>query len=482
MAMCVTLGHAQKSKKEQNAFDKWRQAIHKDFDDFRQQIMEEYQEFVRNPWKEFNSSEPIKKPKEEEEVQPVVVPEEQPKPKEDKPLIIEEVVKPIAVEPQPQPVSPIEEVPVQEERKKAFTFYGTKDEVRFSDDMHFSLKGLSENNIADALEVLSNQKYDNLIRDCLAIRQSRKLCDWAYLQMLKAMTDQLMGKGSNEATLLLAYLYMQSGYRMRLAHDGRKLYMLYASKYGIYESEMYELDGIYYYGMETLPSRLSICRASFPKENSMSLYIGDVPELDFAPTSPSVHKSKCMRDFEVSMKANKNALDFYTSYPTSEIGQNFITRWAMYANMPMPANVKEQVYPTLKSQIEGVDQVTAVTRLLNWIQTGFEYEFDNKVWGHDRAFFPEESLHYPYCDCEDRSILLTRIVRDLLGLKCLLVYYPNHLAAAVAITNGTPKGDYIEYQGTKYYITDATILGGGAPVGYTMPGMDNRSAKVILLN
>ena len=34
-------------------------------------------------------------------------------------------------------------------------------------------------------------------------------------------------------------------------------------------------------------------------------------------------------------------------------------------------------------------------------------------------------------NCEDRAILFTRIVRDLLGLKFILIYYPGHLASAV---------------------------------------------------
>ena len=88
----------------------------------------------------------------------------------------------------------------------------------------------------------------------------------------------------------------------------------------------------------------------------------------------------------------------------------------MYANTPVEAEVKAQLYPQLEAQLKGLSQKEAVERILNWVQTGFEYEYDNKVWGHDRAFFAEETLFYPYCDCEDRSILLTRLVRDLLHL------------------------------------------------------------------
>ena len=106
------------------------------------------------------------------------------------------------------------------------------------------------------------------------------------------------------------------------------------------------------------------------------------------------------------------------------------------------------------------------------------YEYDNKVWGRDRAFFAEESLYYPYCDCEDRSILFTRLVRDILGLDCILIYYPGHLAAAVAFTD-VVSGDYIMLNGRKFIVTDPTYI--GAPIGKTMPRMDNKSATVILL-
>ena len=115
---------------------------------------------------------------------------------------------------------------------------------------------------------------------------------------------------------------------------------------------------------------------------------------------------------------------------------------------------------------------------MNWVQTAFEYEYDDKVWGGDRAFFAEESLFYPYCDCEDRSILLSRLVRDLLGLRCILVFYPGHLAMAVHFTDDL-KGDYIMLNGEKFIVCDPTYI--GAPVGLTMPKMDNQTAKVILL-
>ena len=156
-----------------------------------------------------------------------------------------------------------------------------------------------------------------------------------------------------------------------------------------------------------------------------------------------------------------------------------MTRWAAYANTPLEEEARQTLYPTLQKNIAGLTAKEAAERLLNFVQTAFVYEYDEKVWGGDRAFFAEETLYYPYCDCEDRSILFSRLIRDLLRLDVLLVYYPGHLATAVHFPDSIA-GNYVTVSGRRFTICDPTYI--GAPVGRTMPGMENRTAKVILLN
>lgn len=478
MTMCVALGHAQNSKDFHDEFESFRKEIHNDFDDFRRQCMEDYVDFLRNPWKEFEADAPVPKPK-EDQVPPVVMPEEdKDKPVDPKPVVIEEVVKPKPVEPQPKPVEPIEENPVIQKMHR-FMFFGTEGKVRFDTSNKISLRGVSSNDIADGLKTLSSEAYDNMIIDCLNIRESHNLCDWAYLQMIKALAESLYGKSTNEAALLTGYIYLQSGYQMRYAMGDGRLYVLYATPHMVYEQETYFVSGVRYCGLEKLPSRLSISDTVFPKEQCMSLYINTAQKFAERMSQHRTISSKRFPEVAVSVSVNQNLMDFYSTYPTSILGENVMTRWAMYANTPMQADVKNQMYGSLRKAIEGCNQLTAVNKLLNFVQTGFVYEYDNKVWGGDRAFFAEESLYYPYCDCEDRSILFTRLVRDLLGLKCILIYYPGHLASAVCFTEPV-NGDYIQLDGKKYLVSDPTFI--GASVGRTMTGMDNLSAKVILLD
>ena len=514
MVIGIALNGYAQNDKSNRSFDEWqkeafgeyenfRSRSSEEFEKFRRKAIKDYIDFVNNPWKKFKESKPIPRPKDDilpvvkpkddkqqdSIVPPVVKPKEDKqqdsivppvvKPKEENVVIIEDVIPHLPIEPQPQPIVPIEEVPVKKEKYLEFAIFGTEERVRFNNNNPIELNPIREGNVAKMLKRLSDEKNDNTLVDCLNIRSKLQLCDWAYLMMLKAIGEAAYGAGTNEATLLIAYLYMQSGYRMRLGSYGNKLYMLYASKHCIFDIPSYIIDEDYYYCLEKTPPYLNISVAKYPNEKSLSLIINEEPLFAMDTTKLMMHSSK-KSDLSVSIKSNKNMLNFYTSYPTSMLGSNYVSRWAMYANIPMPKYIASQVYPQIKEAIKELDQIAAVNSILNWVQTGFIYEYDDTIWGHDRAFFPEESLYYPYCDCEDRAIMLTRILRDVLNLNCILIYYPNHLAAGVEITEGTPTGDYIEYDGHRYFVIDGTILY-GADLGVTMLGMDNGSATIIVL-
>lgn len=483
VAICtVAICHAQKLNTSQarSEMDKFLQEITDDFNNFRRQSMEQFAEFVRNPWKEFEETPPVPKP-EPKPVPPVILKEDEPQPViKETPIVIEEVVKPVKEEPRPRPVEPIEEVPDVAPSYLNFSFFGTPEKVRLDVMSLPRLRGVDENSVADMLSKLSDEQFDNLILDCLDIRSKRNLSDWAYVQMLKKLSQQAYPGKRNEAELLMAYLYLQSGYKMRLGSDGSNLYMLYASKHLIFEKPSFAVDGVYYYGVENTPSRLSICQKSFPNETPLSLLVSKNQKFRPDRTAQREITSTKYPQMKINVSVNKNLLDFYSTYPTSALDGNILTRWAMYANTPMDPETSSALYASLRETLRGKSEIDAVNMILNTIQTGLKYEYDDKVWGGDRAFFSEESLYYPYCDCEDRSILLTRIVRDVLGLNCLLVYYPGHLAAAIEFSDNSVRGDYITLNGRKFVIADPTYI--NAPVGCTMPGMNNAGAKVIMVS
>lgn len=464
-----------------SAFNAFKEAKNREYEDFRKKVNEEYSNFMRNVWKEYDRMNPIHKEHEEPPVPPTIMPEEDiDNPEEDNEVVINDVITPdMAPLPQPNPISPIKEIPAPAEDVFEFIFMGTKEHIRIGHDHRIIIKKCEEQFIADAWDEMCHERYNNVIYDCLLIRSNQNLCDWAYLQMLQTFGDSFYGKGTNESVLLSAFIYCQTGYTMRLAIVDGKLEMLFASRYGIYELPYYEIDGIAFYTQNLTPPKDSrVFPVPFNGEQDLSLIVGKEQRFSIKESERRSLKSDRYKDMNVTVSTNKNLLTFYDTYPRSQFGDDLMTSWAMYANTPLCNVSKEKLYSSLKKTISQKSQIESVNRLLNWVQTAFKYEYDDKVWGGDRPFFADETLYYPYCDCEDRSILFSRLVRDLVGLDVVLVYYPGHLATAVAFTDSV-KGDYLVLNGKRFVVCDPTYI--GAPVGYTMPEMDNASAKVILL-
>lgn len=532
LIICGIEGYTEARKALKKGFDDFRKNMLDDYQEFRKNMLNDYADFVREPWKTVQLIPAEEKPK-DEKIRPLVVIEKGGKPivpdfdkskmdktevipftmdEELKPIVIEEEINSLSIDdiskpvvpdfdkdkkykkqdlvlsilplpqplPVPEPVVPVKENPDVTEQYKYITFFGTEMKIRWTDDCMFHIQGMNENAIADAIAGLSDHKYDNVLFDCLQLRETYHLCDWAYYLLLKEVCTQLCGKDTNEATLLMAMLYSQSGYRIRLAKAGQKLLTLISTQFNLYGYYYIIMDGRNWYLLDGDYSGIDFCNAHFEKEREMSLIMNESPRFAINNSEIRSFVSPYYNQLVAKVSVNKNLMDFYSTYPSAYFNNNFMTHWAMYANKEMQPEVREQLYPQLKELIAGKSQREKVEMILNWIQTSFKYEYDDVVWGHDRAFFAEESLFYPGCDCEDRSILFTRLVRDLVGLKCILVFYPGHLASGVSFTDNVD-GDYIDVNGIRFTICDPTILGRGAPVGWTMQGMDNSSASVIVL-
>ena len=462
-------------------YEDFRNQAQKEYSDFRDKANAEYAEFMRKAWQYYKGEQAAPAPKVPDPPKPpVTIPEEEKdKIPENKPVPYEEIIPaPVVIE-QPKPVAPIPEVPKTKEEWFSFTVFGTECKVRLSNKDRFKLADSKENTVANTWEILSQAQYNNLIRDCLELRIRLNLCDWAYLQLLQQLAADFLGKHTNESTLFTAFLYTQSGYKMRLARsDVNRLYMLVSSRHYIYDMPHFAIAGEKFYPLNCTEDGLYIFADPFKNEQSLSLAIGKEQYLTINATNTKTLTSKRYPAVTATVSSNKNLIDFYNSYPQSYINNDGISKWTFYANTPLNKQVRETLYPVLKQAIKDKSEQQAVNILINFVQTAFEYEYDDVVWGYDRPFFADETIHYPYSDCEDRSILFSRLIRDLMGLKVVLLYYPGHLATAVHF-NENISGDYLVINGNRYLVCDPTYI--GANIGLTMPNMDNGKAKVVFL-
>jgi len=354
----------------------------------------------------------------------------------------------------------------------SFLFYNTECKVSLDNALRFSLAEVTEQHIAQAWKNLSGTKYDALINHCLTLRDQLNLSDWGYMLLLKAMSEKFLGNASNEAVLLQMFILTQSGYKVRIARISNRLVLLVPFRQTIYEYSYLDIKGMKYYVMnkDLKGQSFYICNQEFPKEQFFAWQTGQ-PKVAERLTAPKTFASLRYPEMRATVQTNQNLIDYYNDYPLS-------SEWNLYAFAGLSQTVKQSLYPVLQRAIAGKSNPEAAGMLLNFVQTAFAYQTDQQQFGYERPAFPDENFFYPYNDCEDRSILFSIFVKELLGLEAVLLHYPNHLAAAVHFPENV-NGDYLTVDGKKFIICDPTYIGAG--IGMAMDDCKRVRASVVRL-
>ena len=381
------------------------------------------------------------------------------------PIIVPEKEKPLDI--------PLPTVPVRPSASN-INIFSTPVYVSMDSKLCFKLNGVSEKEIGQLWQRLSSEDYTPMFEDCARLCKELNLNGWATWNLCKAVGERLLGEKTNEAVLLQTYLMAELGYDAQMVRIGNdRLAMV-------------------------CPADVELCRISYLQKCNKKYYIwADIPSgsyiytyhknfasatrsMDFSNSTDillnksisgkSTFKSKLDCQPSVTINVKQSLKDCYKDMP-------LINDWSFYACQAMDKDLKQELEPPLKRAIKGKSERDAANILLHFVQTAFKYETDEDQYGHEKTDFKEEPFYYRACDCEDRSILYSELVRSLLGLDVVLLHYPNHLCTAVKFTTKVV-GDYIMVNGTRYIICDPTYI--GASVGSCMPKYQKAKANIYL--
>lgn len=464
-------------RQQQEAFNAFKQKTTEDFVVYRNRVNAEYAEFLSNTWENKNGNKPKPEPVKVPEIPPMVLPNTEASIPKDKKIDIR-VDAIVPKQEEPRPIVSIDYVPKPQEKRISFFFYGTEGVIRFDADRKAVLSGVTESEVSRFWRELSGKNYDNLLADCLSQKKELDLCDWAYFKMTEKVAETIYGN-SNEAVVLQFWLLSQSGFRARLGREDKNVHLLLNATDMIFNKPYWRLnDGLYFLLDGSSVESMSIVGISFPETKALRMTINNQNRFLPNDSQPRMLTSKKYPDVTANVVCNYNLLAFMNDYPNSGMEGSEDSDWLKYAYTPLSESAKDRLYPALEQQIKDKDEAEAANILLDFVQTAFAYKTDNEVWGAERPFIPEETLYYPYCDCEDRAILFCRLVTDLLGLNTALVSYPGHLAAAVQFKTEI-SGDYFIIDGKRFLICDPTYI--NASIGQSMPRKDNSTAKVYPL-
>lgn len=146
-----------------------------------------------------------------------------------------------------------------------------------------------------------------------------------------------------------------------------------------------------------------------------------------------------------------------------------------YAVSQVCPSLRADIVAQMKRNLAGLSQTEAVNKLLQFVQSGFEYATDDDFHGFEKPYFLEEILYYPKCDCEDRAIFYTYLLWNVLGVENHILNYPGHESAAVLL-NDNIKGTSYTHNGKRFLISDPTYI--GSVTGMCMPMFESTAPKI----
>jgi hypothetical protein len=482
-------------KKQREEFELHRQQIRKDFQNYRDSINREYASFLEQRWKVFNLQKeepPIKTPIAVPPVYDAVAPKPQPVK-----IPVSEQLQPPRTSPPKQDVTAPEEKPVRtpvppkhsqppEEKTSPPSpvtsqypvkteFYGTQVALKSVTASSFRrLAGVSEKDVASYWNSLSQHPHAEWSNEISRLTSELNLNDWGMYLLINKLFAVWFPQGTaNEQVVFSIFMLNQSGYRAKIGRNNNDLVPLIASQNKIHHTVFFRYGDVRYSAFNPQHKDLSsirACEIDYPgATRSMDMSITTVPRLSVSLNEKTL---KGAQSSGGKIVYNKNLVDFYSTYPCVE--------FSVYAEAPFDRASLQSVESQTGQNIRSMSQEDGVNILLHFVQQAFEYKTDTQQYGYERWMFAEETLASTYSDCDDRAILFAQLIRQILGMKVVLIYYTGvHLATAVHFDNPQTGGDYVMVDNEKYLICDPTYR--GANFGVAMPKLKNEKVEVIKL-
>lgn len=472
-----------KDKLGGSSFEAWKAERDRQFAAFVSERDKAFADFLRQRWEDAGPGQAEEKPL--PAPKPVSPPAftPSPKPPQPKPL----PVVPPAATPTPKPagdtITTYTPLPIRQEVQPpqpvsqtfALRYMGLNMSVEWAGELPVALSGKpTEESIAQFWSQMAATAYGPVVNQTLAMRERYRLNDWAYLQLVRALAREVFPADEQRQVLLSWFVLVKAQCRARVGFDDQKIYLLVPFVDDLYAMRYYRLDEAAYYALDIADDRPVRLRV-YGRDPDGVVGVMSI-RMDESPLFPEQQAERTVSFYDrlgtkhtVSIPYNPHLIEFYAQYPWVD--------FPVYFQAEVSQKTREALLTTFRQMTQGMNEYDQVSLLLSFVQNAFQYETDDKQFGREKPLFVEESLHYPYSDCEDRCILFAWLVRQVAGLEVRGVLYPGHLATAVAFRSEVNGDFFQDPTGNKFVMCDPTYI--GAPVGRTMPQYVGAEAKLV---
>ncbi|MFA9460358.1 hypothetical protein [Thiohalorhabdus methylotrophus] len=487
MVLAVTglLTAAQAGAQSEEAFQEFMKERRAEFQQFRSERDRQFHSYLKRQWEEFRAfagevEDPAPKPSK--------IPEAEPEPDKPPEPVAVRTKEPERTEPAPEEPAPREEppaVPAPEPEPEPKALTPEKKRIRLSALGHeltvavpaawgkMRLERRSPQGVAKFWKAFAQGPSASPVLKSLADASERwSLGDWGYLRLVHDL-GRKAASGDAESRLLAWALLLESGYAVRAGLANGEVAVLFRSRNHLFETPYFRIDGERYYVYDPdgdpVTSGLRSYKGDFPGKVRAAVVASRRPP-DAAPEEEArelTFKYQGERH-RVRVPVNPNLLSYQDSLPQLSLANYFL--------MEPPAEFSEGLRRQLKAELQGLPPREKVELLLAFVQKAFQYKRDQDQFGGENYLLPTETAHYSHSDCEDRAVLFSWLVHDLLGYPVVALDYPGHVATAVALPEGG-QGRYVEWKGKRFYVADPTYVNAG--LGTAMPRYADAQPEIL---
>jgi len=293
-------------------------------------------------------------------------------------------------------------------------------------------------------------------------RVALDLNDWAFQDLIRQWSEMNF-TNATERELFIWFMLIQHDYDVRLFYNRDAINIGYRMKRIIYGLPYFEMEGRNYVILRSATNEIY----TYPKQhgNAKKEFLMErisAVGLQGQNAYRSFRFKHMNKDFAIDLPYDQNRLMLFKNLPLTEL--------QFYLSEPGHPDFRNALHRQIDPYLKGLTSDLAKVRFLHSMVTySIPYQTDEEQFGREKFCLPEETLAYPYADCEDRANLLGLLVRELTGLKVVSLHYPQHLALAVEIPDAPPGMYRISHGGRQYVYCDPTFFGadvGTVPASY----------------
>src|ERR1035437_1739103 len=442
-------------QEEEIKFQKFKSDIQKDFDedlkksqseyytfidsintDYIKQILEgekEFSELLQESFREFKVNLDVKKT---EEAKPRYIPEYKITAKEN--ISVHLIERKMSFRKSQEILLPPESINEKLTgliHKVSFQFLGSSFSVDFDERISQMPEVMKTDakSIKSCYDFLRNTNYHFVLEQFAGISTQMNLNDWDYYCLVNEFCKSITNN-PNTQKLIAWFMLLESNYKVKIGYYKDDVSILFATAQIVYNTRWFNINGERYYAMQYKHDSINTYDIDYFKGYKYVNMFHDKPILleefkkDKTVTFPYQGKT-----YSIPVSFDQHYVDYYSTYPMIPVNYYFA--------LPVSSTLKESVNLNISPYLKDKNQQESLQFLLSLVQYGFDYKTDLEQFNHEKYMVPDGILFYPNSDCDDRTILFSYLVTELLHLDIVALDFNGHICSAVEVSDPSMKGN-----------------------------------------